>query len=163
MMEFDRDTHYICPVCKSVVDIKELQQHCLKCAKEFGVKCKNCNRRVANENYVQHVNACLKLYNNNSGNCGNNSVNSSNNSNNKHKDNNPLSATTSKDKASNVLTYNGNLLIEYNFTDIDPDNKWFTHSEKKTSKNTILKPGSIHEFEVIDTIDDFTNSIQLIP
>ena len=159
MMEYDRDTHYICPVCKAVVEIKVLQQHCLKCAKEFGVKCKNCNRRVANENYVKHVNVCLKLSHNNSGN--NNINNSNSNNNNKHKDNNPLSATTTKDKASH---YNGNLLMEYNFTDIERDCKWLNHSEKKPLlKNNLHKPGSIHEFEVIDTIDDFTNSIQLIP
>lgn len=157
MMEYDRDTHYICPVCKAVVDIKELQQHCLKCAKEFGVKCENCNRRVAEENYVKHVNVCLKLSHNNS---GNNSINNgnSNNNNNKHKHNNPLSATTTtKDKASH--------LIEYNFTDIERDCKWLNRSEKKPllKNNNLLKPGSIHEFEVIETIDDFTNSIQLIP
>lgn len=146
MMEYDKQTHYKCSVCKRIIAIKELQKHCLSCAKNFGIKCKNCSRRVANENYAQHYNLCVKLYNNN---------------NNKHIDNNHL--LMPNNKTLNLLTHNENLFMGYNFSEIENEATRLVHSENKPSKDHLRKHGSINDFEIIETIDDFTNSIQLIP
>ena len=140
-MEYDESTHYMCSVCKRLIEIKKLQHHCLMCANEFGIKCGNCSRRVANENYNQHIRVCIRLYNND----------------NKHIDNNQ--PQINKNKASPFLPHNRHM----NLSDVKPKAERLIQSEKPISKAHLRKLNSANDFEIIETIEDFTKTIQLIP
>jgi hypothetical protein len=153
LMEHDKTTHYKCAICKRFISIKQLQQHCLTCAKNFGIKCGNCSRRIANKNYEQHIRACFKLYNN------------TNNTSNDYEHTN-FQLTTAQNKTFPTFTNNANanMFTQYNLnTTIANQNECSAHSEHGATNATKHKRASINGFEIIDTLDDFTNSIQLIP